>query len=171
MREIRIEKLTLNIGSGKDQKLLEKGMKLLKKLTGVDPVRTITTKRIQAWALRPGLPIGCKITIRDQQKIQELLPRLLEAKETVLREKMFDNYGNVSFGIPECIDIADYNYDPEIGIIGLQATMTLIRPGYRVARRRLHKGKVNNNHIVNREDAVDFMKKHYAIKLQEEIDE
>ena len=35
MRNIRIEKVTLNIGAGKEQAKLEKGMKLLKNITGV----------------------------------------------------------------------------------------------------------------------------------------
>ena len=127
MREIRIEKLTLNVGAGRDSKLLERSTKLLKYLTGVDPVTTKTTKRLQAWGLRPGLPIGCKITIRDKNKIQELLPRLIDAKDKVLSQKMFDDKGNLSFGIPECIDITDFKYDPDIGIIGLQASVTLTR--------------------------------------------
>ena len=37
MRSLRIEKITLNVGAGKDQGKLEKGIKLLKMLTGVDP--------------------------------------------------------------------------------------------------------------------------------------
>ena len=58
MREIRIEKITLNIGAGKDVGKLEKGVKLLKNITGINPVKTVTQKRIPTWGLRPGLPIG-----------------------------------------------------------------------------------------------------------------
>jgi ribosomal protein L5 len=39
MKEIRIEKVTLNVGAGKDQKVLEKGIKLLTNLTGTAPVK------------------------------------------------------------------------------------------------------------------------------------
>ena len=46
MRSIKIDKLTLNFGAGKDQKQLEKGIFLIKQLTGKEPVKTITTKRI-----------------------------------------------------------------------------------------------------------------------------
>ena len=42
MRNIRIEKVTLNIGAGKDQKKLDNGLKLLKIVTGVAPVTTFT---------------------------------------------------------------------------------------------------------------------------------
>jgi large subunit ribosomal protein L5 len=171
MRTIRIEKLTLNIGTGKEQKVMDRAVKLLKAITGIDPVKTKTTKRLQAWGLRPGLPIGCKITIRDPEHIKKLLPRLLEAKEFVMTTRMFDNRGNVSFGIPECIDIADYKYDPEIGIMGLQASVTLGRPGFRVKRRRLHAASVKNSHLISQDEAISFMKEQFNIKLQEEIEE
>lgn len=62
MRNIRIEKVTLNIGAGKDQNKLDKARLLLKAITGIEPVKTVTQKRIPGWGLRPGLPIGCKIT-------------------------------------------------------------------------------------------------------------
>jgi ribosomal protein L5 len=54
MQEIRIEKITLNIGCGKDQSRIEKGIKLLKNIAqGSTPVKTITKKRIPEWGLRP----------------------------------------------------------------------------------------------------------------------
>ena len=67
MKTIRIEKITLNVGAGKDQNKLEKGMKLLQKVTGIEPIKTFTSKRIPGWGLRPGLPIGCKITLRREE--------------------------------------------------------------------------------------------------------
>ena len=75
MQEIRIEKITLNIGAGKDQLKLEKGIKLLKNITGIEPVKTTTSKRIPEWGIRPGLPIGCKITLRKKEA-EKLLKRL-----------------------------------------------------------------------------------------------
>ena len=49
MREIRIEKVTLNVGAGKDQDKLKKAQKLLKHITGIEPIKTITQKRIAGW--------------------------------------------------------------------------------------------------------------------------
>ena len=59
MKGIRIEKITLNIGAGKNEDLLKKGLKLLHKITSTKPVETKTKKRIPGWGLRPGLAIGC----------------------------------------------------------------------------------------------------------------
>src|SRR3989344_5352105 len=92
MREIRLVKLTLNIGAGKNEDLLKKGLKLLQKLAVNIPVKTVTKKRLPAWGLRPGLIIGCKVTIRKKQA-EELLRRLLVAKEKVLLADNFDNRG------------------------------------------------------------------------------
>src|SRR3989338_1519943 len=126
MKEIKIEKITFNIGAGTDQEKLKKGMKLLKNLTGIEPVKTITQKRIPGWSLRPGLPIGCKITIRGKTA-EELLKRLFAAKENKLKKSCIDNRGNISFGIPEYIDIPELNYDPSIGIMGLEVSVTMVR--------------------------------------------
>src|SRR3989338_5682689 len=98
MKSIRLEKITLNIGAGKDQARLEKGLVLLNAITDATPVKTVTSKRIQEWGLRPGLPIGCKLTLR-KDKASKLLLRLLSAVDNRLSEKQFDNNGNIAFGI------------------------------------------------------------------------
>ncbi|MBR9702469.1 50S ribosomal protein L5 [Candidatus Woesearchaeota archaeon] len=164
MRTIKVEKLTLNIGAGKDTKLLEKGMKLIESLTGTAPVKTITQKRIPGWGLRPGLPIGCKLTLRGK-KAEELIPRLLAAKENNLSKKNFDDAGNISFGVPEYIDIEGAVYDPKIGIIGLQVCITLVRPGYRVKSRSLRPARIRKQRLV-RDEAVVFMKEKFKTTVE-----
>ncbi|MBD3313916.1 50S ribosomal protein L5 [Candidatus Woesearchaeota archaeon] len=167
MKRIEVEKLTLNIGAGKDQNLLTKGVKLIKNLTGVEPVKTFTSKRIPSWGLRPGLPIGCRITLRGK-RAYDLIPRLLDAKSGSLNESHFDDNGSISFGIPEYIDIKDAKYDPDIGIIGLQACVTLKRPGFRIKKRRIRKKKIPPKHRITKQDAVEFMKSRFSVKIGEQ---
>lgn len=167
MRQLRIEKLTLNIGAGKDTQRLEKGIALIKAITGIEPVKTVTQKRIPNWGLRPGLPIGCKLTLR-KKTAQELLKRLLQAKENRLKPQQFDAGGNISFGIPEYIDIPGVAYDPKIGIIGLEVCVTLERPGYRIKRRRLKQKKVPRKHLVSREEAIEYLSKNFNVKVGEQ---
>ena len=66
-----MEKVTLNICVGNDKIGMQKAEKLLVKLTGKKPVRCTARRRIAQWQLRPGLPIGYKITLRgeDAKKI------------------------------------------------------------------------------------------------------
>ncbi len=167
MRSIRIEKLTLNIGAGKNPAKLEKGMKLLKDLTGTAPVKTFSTKRIPSWGLRPGLPIGCKLTLRKKDAY-ELLPRLLKAKSNRLNPRQFDQNGNVAFGIHEYIDIPGIKYDPEIGIMGFEVCITLERMGFRVKRRRLRRVSIPRQHSISKDDAMEYLKENFMVTLGEE---
>ena len=169
MKNIKIDKLTMNIGAGKEQTILNKAISVIKDITGKDPVKTVTNKRIASWGLRTGLPIGCKLTLRKND-IPELLKRLLIAKDNILNVKSFDDHGNVSFGIKEHIDIPGTRYDPKIGILGLQACITLSRPGFRIKKRKLNKARLGKNHKISQQEAIDFMKTAYNIKIQEEID-
>lgn len=166
MKEIKIEKLTLNIGAGRDEKVLKKAMKLLKNITGIDPVQTITNKRLAAWGLRPGLPIGAKITVRGDE-VTDLVRRLFVAKENKIKASWFDNYGNVSFGIHEYVDIPDVKYDTDIGILGLQVSLTLSRAGFRVKKRKLHKTHIGKHHLITREDAMSFMSEKFKVSAEE----
>lgn len=167
MRKARIAKLTLNIGAGKDQSMLEKGAQLIEQLAGIPPVKTRTQKRIPSWGLRPGLSIGLKLTLRGK-KAEELLPRLLSAKQNKLQPGNFDANGNVSFGIQEYIDIEGAKYDPKIGIIGLQVCVTLERPGYRIKKRRIRPARVGDAHRLTAADARAFMNEQFNVTVEEE---
>lgn len=156
MKEISIEKITLNVGAGKNEELLKKGLKLLHKITSTKPVETKTKKRIPGWGLRPGLAIGCKVTMRND--CEKLLKRLLAAKDNALDQRNFDNQGNFSFGVPEYIDIEGLEYDPELRIMGLEVAVTLERPGFRVKKRTLKTAPVGKTHQISKEEAITFVK-------------
>lgn len=167
MRNIRIEKVTLNIGAGKDTSRLEKGLALLKSIANATPVKTTTTKRIQEWGLRPGLPIGCKLTLRKNKAVK-IIPQLLDAVDNRLREKQFDSNGNIAFGIHEYIEIPGVKYNPKIGIMGLEVCITLERPGYRIKRRRLLTRKIPVRHRISKQEAIEFITQNFSTKVGEE---
>lgn len=164
MKSVRIEKITLNIGAGKNEDMLKKGIKLLQKLTSNAPVKTVAKKRIPTWGLRPGLPIGAKVTVR--KGTLELLKRLLVAKENILKETNFDAAGNFAFGVPEYIDIDGLEYDPELKIMGLEVAVTLARPGYRIKHRRLRPALVGKRHVVTKTDALLFAKEKLGVTIE-----
>ncbi|MAG60639.1 50S ribosomal protein L5 [archaeon] len=164
MRKIRVSKITLNCGAGKNEALLEKAVKLLKKLSPVNPMKTKTTKRIPGWGLRPNLAIGCKATVREGAR--ELLLRLLEAKAMTLKAKQFDAQGNFSFGIAEYIDIPGLEYDPDLKIMGLEVAVSLERPGYSIKRRKIRSRKVGSTHVVSKEDAIKFAREELGITVE-----
>ena len=167
MKNIKIEKITLNIGAGKDQSRLEKGIALLNTIAKSTPIKTITKKRIQEWGLRPGLPIGCKLTLRKDRAIQ-ILPRLLGAVDNKLTHKQFDGNGNIAFGIHEYIEIPEVKYDPKIGIMGLQVCVTLERPGFRIKKRRMMPRKIPTRHRISKQEAIEFMAKNFGTTVEAE---
>jgi large subunit ribosomal protein L5 len=164
MRRVRVEKITLNCGAGKNEALLEKAMKLLKKLSPVAPMKTKTSKRIPGWGLRPNLPIGCKATVRKGAK--ELLLKLLKSKGDKILAKQFDEQGNFSFGIAEYIDIPGMEYDPDLKIMGLEVAVSLERPGYAIKRRKIRNKKIGKAHIVTKSDAIEFVKTDLGITVE-----
>tara|TARA_B100001971_G_C17797779_1_gene337807 strand:+ start:39 stop:554 length:516 start_codon:yes stop_codon:yes gene_type:complete len=170
MKQIKVSKLTLNIGAGKDTNRLEKGLVLLEKISGAKPVKTITQKRIQGWGLRPGVPVGCKVTLR-KDKARKLFARLLYARDNKLNEDQIDTNGNLAFGIPEYIDIQDMEYIPEIGITGLEVCITLERSGFRIKRRKIMKRKIPKSHKIDKAEAIEFLKKEFNVQFEEKEDE
>ena len=85
----------------------------------------------------------------------------------MLTKSQFDNSGNISFGIKEYIDIQDVKYDHEIGVTGLEVSVTLERPGFRIKKRRLKKRKIGKRQAITKEDAILFMKKRFAVEVGE----
>ena len=52
--------------------------------------------------------------------------------------------------------------------MGLQASLTLQRPGFRIKRRKIMKRKIPRHHIIGQDEAIKFMKDNFAIKIEEE---
>ncbi len=166
-RAIKIEKITLNIGVGQAGDKLEKAKKLLNQVTNKKPILTKTQKRIPTWGLRPNLPIGTKVTLRDYEATL-LLQRLFTAIDNQISEKKFDKFGNFAFGIQEYIDIPDVSYDIDIGIIGLEVAVTLKRAGFRIKKRRIKPSKIKQSHLITKREAIDFIKHNFKVKIAEE---
>lgn len=164
MKQIGVEKITLNIGVGTTGDKLEKATKLLTTITGEKPVTTKAKKRIPTLGVRPGLPIGCKVTLRGK-KAEEVLIRLLKANKNTIKSSKFDNSGNLSFGIVEYIDIPEVEYDISIGIIGLEVAITLERPGFRIKRRTIKAKTIPKKHRITKEEAIEFMKNKFGVKV------
>jgi len=170
MQEIRIEKLTLNIGVGDSGDKLDKAMSLLKEISGEKPIKTKTTKRIPTWNIRPKLAIGAKVTLRGG-KAEKMLTRLLKSVNNMIQKRKFDDYGNFSFGVKEYINIPEVEYIPEIGIIGLEAAVTLERRGFRVKRRILRKNRVGKKHLITKEQSMDFIRNKFNAEITEKEEE
>jgi large subunit ribosomal protein L5 len=164
MKKIRIEKVTINMGMGQPGPELDNAKKIVEKITGRKAVITKTKKR-STFGVAKGRDIGVKVTLR-KAAAEELLKRLLEAKDNILKESSFDESGNFSFGIGEYINIPGVKYDPDVGIMGMDVCVTLERPGYRVKRRSLKRSKVGRKHRITKAEAIEFARKELKVEIE-----
>jgi large subunit ribosomal protein L5 len=167
MREIKIGKVTVNIGVGKSGEPLEKAKKVLEQVTGQTPCPRKARKTVKDFGIRKGEPIGCVVTLRGE-RAADFLKTSLAAVNNRLKESSFDEYGNFAFGIREHIEIPKTRYVPELGIFGMDVTVTLERPGYRVKRRSIHRSDVGRSHLIDRSEAIEFVKQRFGAEIVQE---
>ncbi len=164
MREIRVGKVVLNIGVGKGGRDLTNAENVLEKVAGQEPVRTETKQTNQTWEIREGTPIGCRVTLRGESAI-ETLEKLLGVVGNEINESSFDEEGNFSFGIDEHIEIPELEYDPDMGIFGIDVVVNLVRPGFRIRKRRREPKKIPKSHRINKEEAIEYVEQEFDVKV------
>jgi large subunit ribosomal protein L5 len=164
MRNIRIEKVTVNIGAGEAGEKLEKAKKMLEKLVNKKIVVTRTHSRT-TFGTPKGKPIGVKVTLRGKEA-EEFLKKALEARDKKLPPRVFDAQGNFSFGIKEHIDIPGVKYDPDIGILGMDVCVTLGRPGYRIERKSIP-SKIGRTHRISQEETIKWISEKFGVEVGE----
>ncbi len=156
MRKIKIEKVVLGVGGTGDN--LEKGVKLLKILTGKKPAKMKSNKRIPSLGVRPKLEVGAIVTIR--KNAEEFLKRMLIPIDNKLKEKQISE-NNFSFGIQEYIEIPGVEYQRDIGIMGFDVTVVFARTGKRVKLKKMKKGKIPKRQIISKEEIIKFMEENF----------
>jgi len=164
MKNIRIEKVVVNIGVGRSGEEVERARRLLEELTHQTPSTRYAKRTIRDFGIHKGEPIGVMVTLRGKKALENL-KRLLAARENRLSLSSFDENGNCSFGIKEHIEIPGVKYDPEIGIFGMDISVVFERPGYRVKRRRRASSKVGRRHRVSRDEVTEFLRKTMEVEV------
>ncbi len=164
MKDINLGKIVLNMGVGEGGRELSKAETVLEEIAGQKPVRTYAKRTNQTLGVRGGTPIGCKVTLRDE-KADEVLDKLLQVKGYSVDESSFDSDGNFSFGIKEHIEIPGMEYDPDTGIFGLDVNVNLVRPGFRISKRRRKPRKVPDSHRIDKEEAIEFARENLGIEV------
>jgi large subunit ribosomal protein L5 len=115
----RVEKIVLNVGLGeapKNQKLLDSVVAELGLISGQRAVVTRARKSISNFALREGMAIGAKVTLRGA-RMYEFLDRLINVAIPRIRDfrgvpnKSFDGRGNYTLGVKEQLIFPEIEYD------------------------------------------------------------
>ena len=115
----KLDKIVINIGLGdvkENPKDLENAIKDLEQITGQKPIITKSKKAIAAFKFRAGVPIGCKVTLR-QGKMYDFANKLFNVALPRVRDfrgipaDSFDGRGNYSMGIKEQLIFPEIEYE------------------------------------------------------------
>lgn len=164
MKKIMLNKVVLNMGVGKSGDAIEIAKMALDQISGKKSCARYAKETQRDWGVRKGEPIGVAVTLRGQDAVP-LLKRLLEAKGNRIKGSSFDDFGNVSFGIKEHIDIPGIKYDPKIGILGMDVAISLARPGFNIRFRSRHKAKIGKSHRIGTEEAKEFFRREFGAEI------
>ena len=127
MQVPRIDKIVVNMGVGEatgDSKKPTVAAEDLGRITGQKAVVTRARKSIAGFKVRENMPIGAKVTLR-QDRMYEFLDRLVTIALPRVRDfrglnpKSFDGRGNYALGIKEHIVFPEINYDQVDQIWGM----------------------------------------------------
>jgi large subunit ribosomal protein L5 len=127
MEAPRLAKIVLNMGVGEaalDSKKITKAEDELTRIAGQKAMVTRSKKSIAAFKLRENIPIGVKVTLRED-RMYEFLDRLITIALPRVRDfrgvnpKSFDGRGNFSLGLKEQIVFPEIDYDTVEKVRGL----------------------------------------------------
>jgi large subunit ribosomal protein L5 len=127
MQVPRLDKVVLNMGIGEgvgDSKKVQAAAAELGLIAGQKPVITRARKSIATFKLRDGMPIGVKVTLR-QNRMYEFLDRLVNIALPRVRDfrglnpKSFDGRGNYALGLKEHIIFPEIDYDKVADVLGM----------------------------------------------------
>lgn len=165
MTSINVRKVTVNICVGDSTEQLKKAEKLLEGLLKQKPVRTYAKSTIPDFGIKKGSPIGIKVTLR-KKRAEDFLKKAIDAVESRLKESQFDDTGNFSFGIREYINLPETNYDPDIGMFGMDVAVSLAYPGYRIGKRKIRRKNPKKLRI-SKEKSMEFIQKKFGVQIVE----
>ncbi len=164
MRMIRIDKAVINMGVGEGGEKLIRAEKVMEMLTSRKPVRTISRTTNKDLGLREGMPIGCKLTLRGKEA-EDFIKKAFWVKENRIADYSFDNEGNFSFGVNDYTDFEGMRYDPQIGIFGLDISVTLVRQGKRIALRKRQQRRLPQKQRISKDEGKNFAMNKFKIEV------
>ncbi|PSQ15450.1 50S ribosomal protein L5 [Halobacteriales archaeon QS_8_69_26] len=163
MREPRIEKVVVHMGVGEGGRALGDAEDILVELTDQEPVRSTAGATEPAFDIREGEPIGAKVTLRGEDA-HDFLERALPIAD--VSPSQFDDTGNFSFGVDEHTEFPSQEYDPNVGIYGLDVTVNMVRPGYRVKKRDKVTRSIPSKHRLTPEDAIRYLENTMEVEIE-----
>jgi len=165
-----IDKVVVNIGVGQAGEELQKAYKVLNSLVEQKPVIVTSKKNIKEWNVRKGQSIATKVTLRSEKAL-DFLKRTLVPFDNRILMSAFDNKGNFSFGLDEHIKVPGVKYDPELGIVGFDVSVRIVRPGFRIKNRKKDRRSIGKAHYLSKKEAMYYMANVFGAEIVEKMEE
>ncbi len=127
----RIEKIVVNVGAGEakdNAKMMEAIVNDIKTITGQAPVVTRAKKSVANFKVREGMPVGVKVTLR-QDRMWEFLDRFFNVALPRVRDfrgishDSYDGRGNYAVGVKEQLIFPEIDYDKIDKIRGMDVVI------------------------------------------------
>ena len=166
IHEIFLDKVVVNIGVGEAGDKLIKAEKVIDLLTHRKPIRTLSRTTNRDLGIRKEMPIGCKVTLRHENA-EKFLKDAFWVKDNQITGYSFDQEGNFSLGIPDYTDFPNMKYDPEIGIFGMDISVTMKRCGYRISKRKLNRRRIPSKLRITPSEVKEFVRSRYNVEVIE----
>ena len=164
MTMVKLDKIVLHISVGNDWNRLQGASKLLESLTQRKIITKNAKTTIKNFNISRNSPTSCMVTLRKKEAI-DMLSNSFKAVGDKLKLSSFDNQGNFGFGISEHLDLPGVDYDPDIGIFGMDVIVALKRPGWRIKKRKYLRSKLPRKLIISPEEAASFIKNEFNIEV------
>jgi large subunit ribosomal protein L5 len=130
MQVPKLIKICLSQGVGlatSDKKLVDNAVNEMSVIAGQKAVKTKAKKSVSNFKLREGMPIGARVTLRNNEMYEFLnklvsiaLPRVRDFRG--ISNKSFDGRGNFTLGITEQIIFPEIDLDKIPRITGMDIT-------------------------------------------------
>lgn len=129
MQVPKLTKIVLSQGVGAgtmDKKLVENAVKEMSSIAGQKAFATMSKKDVSNFKLRKGMPVGAKVTLRND-RMYEFLERFLRVSLPRTRDfrgvnTKLDGRGNFNIGIKEQIMFPEIDIDKIPNITGMDIT-------------------------------------------------
>lgn len=147
MRIPGLEKIVVNMGVGEavvNSRALDGAMEDLAKITGQKPQLRRARKSIAGFKIREGMPVGARVTLRNE-RMWEFLDRFISVALPRVRDfrgispRSFDGRGNYAIGLREQVIFPEISYDAIDATRGLDVAVVTTTESDEEARELLRR--------------------------------
>ncbi|MCD6412533.1 MAG: 50S ribosomal protein L5 [Elusimicrobia bacterium] len=127
----KITKIVISVSHNaakEDTKYLDEAMVQIARITGQQPIRTVSRQAISNFKIKKNQPLGCKVTLR-RERMYEFLDRFVNIAIPRMRDfrgldkKSFDKAGNYNIGVSDITIFPEVQPGKISGAVGMGITI------------------------------------------------